>query len=68
MMLGAAMETIVWSMKVIETANIIAARATVWWGGAEPEAAGPVPELSVMSAMVECSPHPPPSACASGAK
>lgn len=40
MMLGAAMETIVWSMKVIDTAKSIAARASVWFGAprAEPPA------------------------------
>ncbi len=31
MMLGAAMATIVWSMKVIDTAKSIAARDSVWW-------------------------------------
>ncbi|WP_247201091.1 hypothetical protein [Streptomyces scabiei] len=45
------MATIVWSMNVIDTANIIAARARVWWGAAEPAAAGPGPERSVVSAM-----------------
>ncbi|GGT09362.1 hypothetical protein GCM10010222_59120 [Streptomyces tanashiensis] len=35
-MSGAAMETMVWSMNVIATANIIAASATVWFGSRPP--------------------------------
>ncbi|GGX80106.1 hypothetical protein GCM10010515_54720 [Streptomyces fructofermentans] len=52
-MLGAAMETIVWSMNVIDTANSIAARATVWLGGVDPTSAPPGAELPVLSLMVE---------------